>query len=364
MDNYLVYAKGGGAGNNTFDVEVKETGEFWFRLTGELWFLGGRLAAGTHVLLVDVDPQASGPVAYTVILYNVPTPPVTFAGKSSSKSFTVIEFAADFQATGVYKFTLDAISGDYEFFVDDSSFGVIQQQRIITANFTAARHFFEIHPDTSATGAETSWSVNIQLQQALTTPGPAPSPSRCLIATAAYGSDISDEVQFLRDFRDKQVLPTKIGKHFLESFSQFYYSFSPQAAEAIRENAAFASAARIALRPLLGALRVSVALHSQLPASESSLLVSGLVGTFLLGLGYLSIPAYVLLRIVSKGRRLAPGAFCIWLVILGVLIIGYRSEHSMLLWPATALLVLLTLVSGPALASEAFQRKLEDSSKL
>ena len=49
----------------------------------------------------------------------------------------------------------------------------------------------------------------------------------CLIATAAFGSEMAPQVQFLRELSDNTVLQTTSGTTFMNGFNQFYYSFSP-----------------------------------------------------------------------------------------------------------------------------------------
>ena len=44
----------------------------------------------------------------------------------------------------------------------------------------------------------------------------------CLIATAAYGSEMAPQVQFLREIRDNKVLNTESGSSFMTGFNQFY----------------------------------------------------------------------------------------------------------------------------------------------
>ena len=61
----------------------------------------------------------------------------------------------------------------------------------------------------------------------------------CLIATAAFGSEIEPQVQFLRELRDNTVLQTQSGTTFMTGFNQFYYSFSPAVADYERENPMF-----------------------------------------------------------------------------------------------------------------------------
>ena len=52
----------------------------------------------------------------------------------------------------------------------------------------------------------------------------------CLIATAAFGSEMAPQVQFLREIRDNTVMNTQSGTTFMTGFNQFYYSFSPYVA--------------------------------------------------------------------------------------------------------------------------------------
>ncbi|SVC84979.1 uncharacterized protein METZ01_LOCUS337833, partial [marine metagenome] len=69
----------------------------------------------------------------------------------------------------------------------------------------------------------------------------------CLIATAAFGSELSSQVQFLREIRDNTVLQTESGTIFMAGFNQFYYSFSPIVADYERENSTFKEAVKITL---------------------------------------------------------------------------------------------------------------------
>ena len=67
----------------------------------------------------------------------------------------------------------------------------------------------------------------------------------CLIATAAFGSEIAPQVQFLREIRDNTVLQTHSGTAFMTGFNQFYYSFSPAIADYERENPVFKEAVKL-----------------------------------------------------------------------------------------------------------------------
>jgi len=56
---------------------------------------------------------------------------------------------------------------------------------------------------------------------------------KCFIATAAYGSPLADEVQFLRLYRENVVKRNRWGRASVAIFEKFYYSFSPQLASLV-----------------------------------------------------------------------------------------------------------------------------------
>ena len=78
----------------------------------------------------------------------------------------------------------------------------------------------------------------------------------CLIATAAYGSELSPQVQLLREIRDNQLLNTEAGSAFMNTFNDVYYSFSPYIADIERENPLFKEAVKISLTPMLSSLSI------------------------------------------------------------------------------------------------------------
>jgi hypothetical protein len=103
----------------------------------------------------------------------------------------------------------------------------------------------------------------------------------CLIATAAFGSEMAPQVQFLREIRDNTVLKTESGTTFMTSFNQFYYSFSPIIADYERENPVFKEAVKLTLTPLLTSLTL---LQYTDIDSESEMLGYG-IGVIMLNIG-------------------------------------------------------------------------------
>ena len=119
----------------------------------------------------------------------------------------------------------------------------------------------------------------------------------CLIATATYGSEMSSEVQQLRELRDNTLLNTESGTQFMEYFNDVYYSFSPIIADYERENPVFRETVKLAITPLISSL--SILNHVDMD-SEESVLGYG-ISLIILNLGmYLGVPAVVIVGIRKR----------------------------------------------------------------
>jgi hypothetical protein len=116
----------------------------------------------------------------------------------------------------------------------------------------------------------------------------------CLIATAAFGSEMAPQIQLLREIRDNTVLQTESGHVFMNGFNQFYYSFSPVIADYERENPAFKEAVKLTLTPLLTSLTL---LQYADINSESEMLGYG-IGIIMLNIGmYFAAPAVLIMKV-------------------------------------------------------------------
>ena len=119
----------------------------------------------------------------------------------------------------------------------------------------------------------------------------------CLIATAAFGSEMAPQVQFLREIRDGTVLQTQSGSAFMTGFNQFYYSFSPAIADYERENIVFKEAVKLTITPMLTSLAI---LNYVDIDSEEEMLGYG-IGIILLNIGmYFVAPAVVIFKIRNR----------------------------------------------------------------
>ena len=117
----------------------------------------------------------------------------------------------------------------------------------------------------------------------------------CLIATATYGSELAPQVQQLRELRDNQLLNTELGSAFMESFNEFYYSFSPYIADYERENPVFREMVKIAITPMITSLSLM-----EYAESDSDVLSIGVSLIILNGMMYVGIPAVVIIGIRKK----------------------------------------------------------------
>ena len=113
----------------------------------------------------------------------------------------------------------------------------------------------------------------------------------CLIATATYGSELAPQVQQLRELRDNSLLQTESGTNFMNTFNDFYYSFSPYIADYERENPIFKEMVKIVITPMISSLSI---LNYVDMDSESSVLGYGISLILLNGLMYVGIPASVI----------------------------------------------------------------------
>jgi|TARA_B100001750_G_scaffold2684_1_gene2197 hypothetical protein len=123
-----------------------------------------------------------------------------------------------------------------------------------------------------------------------------PNGGGCLIATAAFGSEMAPQVQLLRELRDNTVLQTQYGSAFMAGFNEFYYSFSPVVADYERENPMLKETVKVTLTPLLTSLAI---LNYVDIDTEQEMLGYG-IGVILLNIGMYFVAPAVLVISVKK----------------------------------------------------------------
>jgi len=135
------------------------------------------------------------------------------------------------------------------------------------------------------------------------TPDPESTPTQeadgggCLIATAAFGSELAPQVQMLREIRDNTVMSTASGAAFMSGFNQLYYSFSPGIADLERENPVFKELVKITITPLLTSLSILQYVDVN---SENQMLGLGIGLISLNIMMYFVIPTWTIQKITKK----------------------------------------------------------------
>lgn len=188
-------------------------------------------------------------------------------------------------------------SGSYsDQFVLSNAFPQGQYTIYVTAhkgNYTAAQQtqFTVLSQTTSTTPSSSSTSQ--------TTP-----PSKCFIATATYGSELSPEVKLLRNLRDKKITTTSAGRSFMLTFNSFYYSFSPQVAYVIASNIGVRLIAKILIYPLIGILFASNGIFTAFSYNaELAVVMAGVFVAIGIGSVYLGPVVMIFCKVSKLGKR-------------------------------------------------------------
>jgi hypothetical protein len=112
-----------------------------------------------------------------------------------------------------------------------------------------------------------NWDGSVVALGCNCSPPSLPNPSSrdyCFIATAAYGTPMAEEVQILREFRDKYLLTNPAGRAFVD----FYYRVSPPIAEFITEHPVLKPIVRAGLVP---AIVMSTIAINTIPAEKMAI---------------------------------------------------------------------------------------------
>ncbi len=219
--------------------------------------------------------------------------------------------------------------------------GIAQDSMVITAPKNTVGTY-----QLTVTGASTTPSRTHQLVISVQV-------SPCLIATATYGSELAPQVQFLRDFRDQQIMNTFAGSTFMAAFNTWYYSFSPTIAKYESTSPSSRAVAKAVLYPLIGILQISSSTFRLFGfAPEFAALVSGLLAGSLIGLAYFAFPAFCTLWLLKRRLSTEAKGRVIKVMILGFVTLlftfviseAFALPVSMMI--SSAGLVLAALLAG------------------
>lgn len=169
---------------------------------------------------------------------------------------------SDGTAGTAYSATLEAGGGTvpYQWSITNgpADFTINADTGVITGTPTSAGTVFLIVQVQDVNGATASktFSVTISAVASASTTEGGGGGGGCFIATAAYGSYLDPHVKVLRDFRDGYLMTNDAGRAFVG----FYYRTSPPVAEFIAKHDSLRTLTRLALTPVIFAVRYPVGL--------------------------------------------------------------------------------------------------------
>ena len=109
-----------------------------------------------------------------------------------------------------------------------------------------------------------SWSISVSAAGLTSDNKPLTvSPrSGCVIATAAYGSDMAPEVSYMRHVRDDVIGSNEVGRLLVGEWNVFYYSWSPPLAQFITSHDLARPIFRVLLLPLIVTVHVTALIYT------------------------------------------------------------------------------------------------------
>jgi hypothetical protein len=165
----------------------------------------------------------------------------------------------------------------------------------------------------------------------------------CLIATAAFGSELTPQVQFLRNFRDYHIMSTTAGSSFMNAFNTWYYSFSPFVADYESSHTWLQQVVKSSIYPLLGVLTISENAY-HVGNGEIGAVFAGIVASSLIGSIYFS-PFALLIKKIRKSDQLSKTFIVLlFMIITATAITSLITKNNFILTISTSTLVLTTII--------------------
>ena len=342
------------------DVVGEQISEVRFEVDGEVvdvkqsppWSImydTSQLQPGEHTIrVVATNPGGSNYDEITIVIPQVQPPTVTITSPQPGATVSgVVTITAVVQGQQIEK---------VEFYVDNQLLVTRTSPPWThtwdTSTVSSGPHTIRVVAYNPGGTDEATITVNVQAGGG----GGAP-PSKCVIATAAYGSELAPEVQFLRAFRDGYVMSTFAGRCFMETFNAFYYSWSPGVAAYISGSSILKDLTKAVIYPLIWSLEVSREVFTALSFNpEFAVVATGLVASALIGLIYVA-PIATVASLLLKRRLKVSGLKVLrvialaWLTAIGLLAIAEGALSEGLMVFSSSALVLTTIALASACAA-------------
>jgi len=203
---------------------------------------GSPLAVGTQPIAVAINPQGT-----TAYVSNVAGGTPTVVEVGGMRTLTILRAGS---GIGSVKSSQSGISCGTQC--------IAQYPLGTNVNLTVSPASGSVFSGWSGTGCGPAVTLSADRTCTATFASTSPPPSSsappsggCFIATAAYGSDMAEDVMTLRRFRDDTLNASSLGRGFV----RLYYRYSPPLANYIRTRDGLRAAVRVALKPLVLAVR-------------------------------------------------------------------------------------------------------------
>jgi len=146
-----------------------------------------------------------------------------------------------------------------------------------------------------------SWSVSVSATGLTgdTKPLTVNPKTGCIIATAAYGSEMAPEVAYMRHVRDVMIGSSEVGRLLVSGWNAFYYSWSPPIAQFIESHDAVKPIFRVLLLPLVGIIHATALIYPVFASVNSAFgsVVAFLFASVLSTLSYVMMPIFAARKI-------------------------------------------------------------------
>ena len=272
--------------------------------------VSGQLLSDKTGLLYRLDVEAGGHMFEVETISNFDINDYSIDGEQ--KRLTLDIYSGLEGNLGELIIPQDLLGGDLRVYLDDQELHskIKSNERIsfVTLNFTGSgNHRIDIFADnylamSEPVQSEPTLSEPVQSDPVQSDPvqsDPVQSDTSqqedgggCLIATAAFGSELAPQVQALREIRDGKILTTSIGAEFMTGFNHIYYIFSPHISDYQRENPIFRDAVRIAITPLVTSLEVM-----NIADSENEIFIYGVLVVMANVAMYVAAPVAVIFHL-------------------------------------------------------------------
>jgi hypothetical protein len=263
--------------------------------TGQDWYDSGTAASISVNSIVDSGNGTRRVFIAWIGEVSTTTSPATSVTVDKPKTVVVqwkTQYKVSFTASGLpdgtpMNFTInsDIVSGTTPFTYSDWYDSQVTLKLNVTSKIANGFRVYVFNHWANSTAAKVSDTITIDGPDTLT--AIYNQSFGCIIATATFGSELSPEVQFLRDLRDQKIMMTFAGSHFMIVFNAWYYSFSPAVAATIANNQILRDLAKLILYPLVGILHLSALTYNVLGYnSEWAVVVAGFAASYMIGTVY------------------------------------------------------------------------------